>query len=243
MPTAKPTTPAFPQPGGEYSAEDEAQFRRAVERYLTELAAVVSDVAGIPEHASTHESGGTDEVDHGSLIGLGDDDHTQYALVDASRAFTGRVQDSQTNAVYAYVQLGAASQAIATNTTTRVDFDSEVADDGSNFDNATNFDYTVPVDGVYLIVVQINWQGNATGSRQASITINGSRAAMERLSSVGSVSTIQNVSMLVELSANDLVTAEVRQTSGGNLNVLNNTVDGRRHSFMQISLVPMVADA
>lgn len=28
-------------------------------------------------------------LDHGALLGLGDDDHTQYILVDASRAFTG----------------------------------------------------------------------------------------------------------------------------------------------------------
>lgn len=30
-------------------------------------------------------------IDHGNLLGLGDDDHTQYILVDGSRAFTGTV--------------------------------------------------------------------------------------------------------------------------------------------------------
>lgn len=31
------------------------------------------------------------QQDHGLLSGLGDDDHTQYALVDGSRAFTGGI--------------------------------------------------------------------------------------------------------------------------------------------------------
>ena len=31
-------------------------------------------------------------MDHGGLLGLGDDDHTQYILVDGTRAFTGNVQ-------------------------------------------------------------------------------------------------------------------------------------------------------
>jgi len=32
----------------------------------------------LPDHASEHHSGGRDPIDHGSLPGLGDDDHTQY---------------------------------------------------------------------------------------------------------------------------------------------------------------------
>ena len=36
-------------------------------------------------------SGGGGVTDHGALTGLGDDDHTQYLLVDGSRDFTGSV--------------------------------------------------------------------------------------------------------------------------------------------------------
>jgi hypothetical protein len=36
-------------------------------------------------------SGTTSAIDHGGLSGLGDDDHTQYSLVDGSRAFTSTV--------------------------------------------------------------------------------------------------------------------------------------------------------
>lgn len=75
----------------------------------------------VPAHASTHQDGGADEVatatpganaivkadadgkigagwldsadiDHGSVGGLTDDDHTQYALADGTRAITGSQQ-------------------------------------------------------------------------------------------------------------------------------------------------------
>jgi len=47
-------------------------------------------------------------IDHGSLDGLGDDDHTQYILVNGTRAFTGAVQGSTDlllRAVDGYVRL------------------------------------------------------------------------------------------------------------------------------------------
>ncbi|MHA1883082.1 MAG: hypothetical protein ACTSUO_08560 [Candidatus Thorarchaeota archaeon] len=45
----------------------------------------------LPNHAARHEAGGADEIDHGSIIGLDDDDHPQYVLADGSRAFSGVV--------------------------------------------------------------------------------------------------------------------------------------------------------
>jgi len=44
----------------------------------------------LPDHAGLHHSGGRDPIDHGSLTGLGDDDHTQYikhALATAANDF------------------------------------------------------------------------------------------------------------------------------------------------------------
>jgi hypothetical protein len=46
---------------------------------------IVLDAAGLIDASMIDESG----LDHGSLSGLGDDDHTQYILADGSRAFTG----------------------------------------------------------------------------------------------------------------------------------------------------------
>jgi ribosomal protein L27 len=47
-------------------------------------------------------AGGVGTNDHGSLGGLADDDHTQYALVDGTRAFTGNVSVQGTVNAYAY---------------------------------------------------------------------------------------------------------------------------------------------
>jgi hypothetical protein len=46
---------------------------------------IVLDANGVIDSSMIDES----DLDHGSLDGLGDDDHTQYILVDGSRAFTG----------------------------------------------------------------------------------------------------------------------------------------------------------
>jgi len=49
-----------------------------------------SAVGSMPDHAGLHHSGGRDPIDHGSLSGLGDDDHTQYikhALATAANDF------------------------------------------------------------------------------------------------------------------------------------------------------------
>ena len=40
-------------------------------------------------HANTHWAGGDDSLDHGTLPGLNDDDHLQYALTDGSRPCGG----------------------------------------------------------------------------------------------------------------------------------------------------------
>jgi len=49
---------------------------------------ITYDDAGNTITVSGMEAGG---IDHGDLAGLGDDDHTQYSLVDGTRAFTGTV--------------------------------------------------------------------------------------------------------------------------------------------------------
>ncbi len=49
-----------------------------------------SAVGSLPDHAGLHHSDGRDPIDHGSLPGLGDDDHTQYikhALATAANDF------------------------------------------------------------------------------------------------------------------------------------------------------------
>jgi hypothetical protein len=57
------------------------------ERLRRSFELVFGDSAGVLGSGAT--PGGTGVTDHGSLTGLADDDHPQYALVSGSRAFTG----------------------------------------------------------------------------------------------------------------------------------------------------------
>lgn len=54
----------------------------------TPSALVLTNATGLPEAQVTQHEGA---IDHGSIAGLGDDDHTQYVLADGSRAFTGPI--------------------------------------------------------------------------------------------------------------------------------------------------------
>jgi hypothetical protein len=57
----------------------------------------ISDLRGLFPSTSASTGGGGGVTDHGALSGLADDDHTQYSLVDGTRAFTGAVEiDSAT---------------------------------------------------------------------------------------------------------------------------------------------------
>jgi hypothetical protein len=68
--------------------EDASDMHTHDDRYYTEteidvsLAAIDATISGVESQIIT---------DHGGLTGLGDDDHTQYSLVDGSRAFTSTV--------------------------------------------------------------------------------------------------------------------------------------------------------
>ena len=57
--------------------------------YLANLIRSGSQAVGL--HAITHSLAGIDELDHGIMSGLADDDHPHYSLVDGTRAFTGTI--------------------------------------------------------------------------------------------------------------------------------------------------------
>lgn len=50
---------------------------------------ILTDAAGLIDTSFIDVSGLEAVLDHGNLQGIGDDDHTQYILVDGTRAFTG----------------------------------------------------------------------------------------------------------------------------------------------------------
>ena len=57
----------------------------------------IADLRGLFPSTSPSAGAGGGVTDHGALTGLADDDHTQYSLVDGTRAFTGAIEvDSAT---------------------------------------------------------------------------------------------------------------------------------------------------
>ena len=53
-------------------------------------------------------------TDHGALTGLTDDDHTIYALVDGSRAFTGQITTAAGSAASPAIKLGVSTAGLFT---------------------------------------------------------------------------------------------------------------------------------
>lgn len=90
-------------------------------------------------------------------------------------------------------------------------------DTDSFFDSDSPDGITIPVAGVYLLDFELVWAAHATGYRDISIVVNGSRVARQRTASPGNVLCMQQVSCVRELAANDAVQMSCRQTSGGNL--------------------------
>ena len=117
-----------------------------------------------------------------------------------------------------------ANQSIANDTNTIVTFNSERFDsDGFHSTTSNTSRLTVPYTGKYLVGANIAWDVNGTGWRRMAILKNGStNVCNANMFSAGSgTASAQVCSALVHLAANDYVEVQVRQTSGGSLNVLS----------------------
>ena len=117
---------------------------------------------------------------------------------------------------------------------------------GSNCQDPNRSRLTAPRSGIYLISAGVLWDQNGTGTRYLGINRFGSGgngpfplAADERAANdaAGAGSTLQSVSTVAVLQQGDYVTAEVNQTSGGNLRAPPVGEDGRNY-FSAIWLAP-----
>ena len=105
-------------------------------------------------------------------------------------------------------------------TWTKVVLDSEVFDDGANFDSATNYRYVAPHDGKYLVTANVQWRttGLVADKRYGcNIYVNGTSVKVNYLqSSVASQALTNTVSVLLNLTATDYIELYAIQSSGGN---------------------------
>lgn len=119
------------------------------------------------------------------------------------------------------------TQSVANATWTAAAFNSEILDTSNLHDTATNTDrINVPRTGKYRITAQAEFAGNATGYRQARITVNGS--ALARSTKIipnngASLEAQAGIEIYALLTAGDIVRLEAYQDSGGALNLTSNT--------------------
>ena len=114
-----------------------------------------------------------------------------------------------------------ANQLIGTATLTTLNWDQE--DEDPYFMHSTSVDNNqlkALSDGLYIAVLQVSWESNATGQRYIQISDN--TATVVGVANQPAVSgdlTYQVLTAPVRLVKNGYVSADVLQSSGGNLNV------------------------
>jgi len=129
---------------------------------------------------------------------------------------------------------------ISHNTNTALTFDSERFDTDTIHNTGSNTGrLTATTAGKYLITALVRWAANATGRRSVTIREGGDTSigvVQQDAAAGGGVTTVQEVSCLYDLAANEYVEVVVNQNSGGDL-----TVDAESNyspEFMMVRMGP-----
>lgn len=124
-----------------------------------------------------------------------------------------------------HVTLGS-SQAVGTSSWTRVRFDTEVYDDGSNYDNATDYVFTAPHKGLYTFSAGAGFASHANRNIIRISTSQEDFKGVQQSDPANAHSRNVVVSVaVVRLDKGDTADVDVWQDTGGNLNVLGNAID------------------
>ena len=123
-------------------------------------------------------------------------------------AFTGTITGAGGVNSDIFFATNSSSQTFTHNVKTKVQFNSEVLDTGSNYDPSTNYRYTVPSDGKYFFYSQVKMQGNVGlfSLGHLNMTLNGSdkvRHVFYDGGGGGQGHHTNNVTAILDLSAND----------------------------------------
>lgn len=110
-----------------------------------------------------------------------------------------------------------AVQSVNSGVITKIQFNAESYDPNSNFDSTTNFRYVAPVNGYYLVSLQVAIESTIANQRViAYIRKNGSDYAVNPNSSGIATTNGSFVSDVVQLSAAEYVEGFVYQDAGTN---------------------------
>ena len=127
-----------------------------------------------------------------------------------------------------FLAIKTSNQAISTSTTTALTWDTERYDTGNNF---TSNAYTVPSDGYYYLYAKITVSGEPAAGRFGISIMKGATTIADcQNGSAGAAFNSMGTSIIVALSANDVIDVDCRQTTGSTENVYggswNTTVFG-----------------
>lgn len=117
------------------------------------------------------------------------------------------------------------NQSISDNTETAVSWSSETFDYGGWWSSGTNI--VVPAGAIpsgytsiaCILQARAKFASNGTGNRKISALVNGSSQGGVVVSAISGETTDVAIFTVALVAAADIITFEVRQTSGGNLNV------------------------
>ena len=116
------------------------------------------------------------------------------------------------------------NQTIATGTWTKVVLNAEIYDVGNDFDSTTNYRFTAPVSGYYLVIGQLIWNSMGNNSFYLSIWRNGSsadRIVTDSIKPAVGVVHTQRIVDIVYLTANQYIELYCYQDSGSNVSTIS----------------------
>lgn len=111
--------------------------------------------------------------------------------------------------------------------------DTELWDDGADFNNATGI-YTVPIAGLYLIIANLGYASVTSGKRYGGyIDVAGTIYSSPLGYATGTSQLTVTIAAMIKLTAGQAVTLKASHDHGSALN----TLTGRNNASMQITLI------
>ena len=123
-------------------------------------------------------------------------------------------------------RLSSTTQSISDDTYTKIQFNTEVYDTASAYDNSSNYRFTVPSGqaGKYFIYSAVR-MASSSATLTLNLRLNGSNAGFSSLKAVSGE--LQTITLMFskDLSADDYLEIFLRQQSGGSLNASGDSND------------------
>ena len=163
-------------------------------------------------------SKGTEDI--GKLAMLGNDGKFDPSVIPSA--------EQQPTTAICRVSRGT-SQSIPNNSDgTPIIFDTVEIDSDNMYDTANSSRIVIPYDGIYQIVSQLYFDSQGTGARRLAIKLNGSINISRQISTANGQNTWGlNCACIYQFRKGDYIELTAYQLSGGALNVVNDTDNGK----------------